>query len=66
VRNVQKAPQIELSMGGEIFSGTARFLTDRAEHERAMAAIRRKHWMFRPIIEIGRVPSAMGLMRDED
>jgi hypothetical protein len=64
VRNVQKTPKIKLSMGGESFSGAARFLTDRAEHERAMAAIRRKYWMFRPIIELGRVLSAMGVMRD--
>jgi deazaflavin-dependent oxidoreductase (nitroreductase family) len=64
VRNVQKTPNIKLSMGGETFDGNARFLTDRAEHERAMAAIRRKYWMFRPIIELGRLLSAMGLMRD--
>jgi hypothetical protein len=30
---------------GEKFDGTARFLTDRAEHEGAMAAIRGKYWM---------------------
>jgi len=53
VRNVQKTPKIKLSMGGESFSGTARFLTDRAEHERAMAAIRRKYWMFRPSWSLG-------------
>jgi len=64
VRNVQKTPNIRLSIGGENFKGTARFLTDRTEHERTMAAIRRKYWMFRPIIELGRVLSAMGLMRD--
>jgi len=64
VRNVQKTPKIRLSIGGENFKGTARFLTDRTEHERTMAAIRRKYWMFRPIIELGRVLSAMGLMRD--
>ena len=64
VRNVQKTPQIKLSMGGEAFEGNARFLTDRAEHERAMTAIRRKYWMFQPIIELGRVLSATGLMRD--
>ena len=64
VRNVQKTPKIKLSMGGETFSGTTRFLTDRAEHEHAMAAIRRKYWMFRPIIELGRVITATGLMRD--
>ena len=51
-------------MGGETFDGNARFLTDRGEHERAMAAIRRKYWKFRPIIELGRVLSGIGLMRD--
>jgi len=64
VRNVQKTPKIKLSIGGESFSGTARFLADRAEHERAMAAIRRKYWMFRPIIALGRVLTAVGLMGD--
>ena len=64
VRNVQKTPQVKLSIGGDTFEGTARFLTDRSEHERAMTAIRRKYWMFRPLIELGRVLSAMGLMRD--
>ena len=55
VRNVQKTPQIRLSIGGETFEGTARFLSDRAEHERAMAAIRRKYWMYVPIMALGRV-----------
>jgi deazaflavin-dependent oxidoreductase (nitroreductase family) len=64
VPNVQKTPKIKLSMGDESFSGTVRFLTDRAEHERVMTAIRRKYWMFRPILELGRILSAMGLMRD--
>jgi deazaflavin-dependent oxidoreductase (nitroreductase family) len=64
VRNVQKTPEVKLSIGGESFNGTARFLTERAEHHRAMAAIRRKYWMFRPIIELGRVLTATGLMRD--
>jgi deazaflavin-dependent oxidoreductase (nitroreductase family) len=65
VRNVQKTPQVKLSIGGETFVGTARFLTDRSEHERAMTAIRRKYWMFRPIIELGRFLAAIGLMRDK-
>jgi len=65
VQNVQKTPQVKLSIGGENFEGTARFLTDRPEHERAMAAIRRKYWMFRPIIELGRFLAAIGLMRDK-
>jgi deazaflavin-dependent oxidoreductase (nitroreductase family) len=64
VRNVQKTPKISLSIGSETFDGNARFLTDRAEHERAMAAVRRKYWMFRPLIALGRVLTAIGLMRD--
>jgi hypothetical protein len=39
-------------------------LIDRSQHERAMAAIRRKYWQFRPIIEFGRALIAIGLMRD--
>ena len=64
VQNVQKTPQIKLSIGGEGFTGTARLLTDRTEHERAMAAIRRKYSVFCPIIELGRLLAAIGLMRD--
>jgi hypothetical protein len=64
VRNVQKTPRIRPPIAGETFEGNARFLTDRAEHERAMAAIRRKYWMFRPLIGVGRLLTAMGLMRD--
>src|SRR6478672_6105364 len=64
VQNVQKTPQVKLSIAGENIDGTARFLTDRAEHERAMTAIRRKYWMFRPLIALGRVLTAIGLMRD--
>jgi deazaflavin-dependent oxidoreductase (nitroreductase family) len=64
VRNVQRTPQIRLSIGSEIFEGAARFLAYRADHERAMAAIRRKYWMVRPIIALGRVLTAIGVMRD--
>ena len=64
VRNVQKTPQVKLSIGGEKFEGTVYFLTDRAEHERAIAAIRRKYWMYRPIIALGQVLTAIGAMHD--
>ena len=63
-RNVQTTPQVKLSIGVETFGGTARFLTDRAEHERAMASIRRKYWMFRPLIALGQALAAIGVMRD--
>src|SRR5579864_2366753 len=65
VQNVQKTPHIKLSIAGETFEGAARFLADRSEHERAMTAIRRKYWMFRPIIALGRFLAAIGLMRDK-
>ena len=64
VQNVQKTPKVKLTMSGENFTGTARLLSDRSEHERAMAAIRRKYWLFRPIIEFGRMLTGIGLMRD--
>ncbi len=64
VHNVQKTPQVRLSIGGETFGGAARFLTDRAEHERATAAIRRKYWMYRPLIALGQALTAIGVMRD--
>jgi deazaflavin-dependent oxidoreductase (nitroreductase family) len=64
VRNVRKTPKIKLSLGGETFEGTARFLADRAEHERAMAAIRRKYWMYRPLMGLGQILTALGVMRD--
>ena len=56
VCNVQKTPKISLSIAGETFEATARFLADRAEHEHAMSAIRRKYWMYRPLMALG-VPS---------
>jgi len=65
VRNVQRTPRIRLAVGGETFEGTARFLAQRAEHERAMAAIRRKYWMYRPLIALGRILTAIGVMRDK-
>ena len=34
VRNVQKTPQVKLSIAGELFDGQARFLTDPAERNR--------------------------------
>ena len=64
VRNVQKTPRVKLSIGAKTFEGTVRFLTDRAEHERAMAMVRRKYWMFWPVIAVGRVLMALGVMRD--
>lgn len=64
VRNVQKTPTVKLSIGGEIFHGEARFLTDRAEHQRAQARMREKYWMYWPAFAIARLFIAVGLAKD--
>ena len=65
VRNVQKTPRIRLAVGGERFEGEAHFLAERAERERAMGAIRRKYWIYRPLIALGQILTAIGVMRDK-
>ena len=65
MQNVQKTPHIKMAIGNEHFVGTARFLNDRSEHEGAMAAIRRKYWIFRPILEVGRILAAIRLIPDK-
>ena len=64
VRNVQKNPRIKLAVGGDTFDAEARFLTDTAERDHALAAIGRKYWMFAPIFAIGKILTAIGLMRN--
>jgi deazaflavin-dependent oxidoreductase (nitroreductase family) len=64
VRNVQKTPRVKLTVGGDAFEGEARYLTDPAERQRAMKMIGRKYWMFLPIIGLGRVLAALGVIRD--
>jgi deazaflavin-dependent oxidoreductase (nitroreductase family) len=64
VKNVQKTPRIRMTIGGESFEGSARFLSERTEHKRAMLAIRRKYWMFRPIIALGQLLTSAGILHD--
>jgi deazaflavin-dependent oxidoreductase (nitroreductase family) len=64
VRNVQKTPRVKLSIGGDTFEGEARYLTDRAERERAMKMVRRKYWMFLPILGLGVLLMAIGIIKD--
>jgi len=65
VRNVQKTPQVRLSIGAETFDGGARFLTDRDGHRRVQSLFARKYWMFSPFLAIGRILTALGIMRDK-
>jgi len=64
VQNVQKNPRIKLSVGGEEFEAEARFLVDPAERDRALAAMGRKYWMYSPIFILGKMLTAIGLMRN--
>jgi deazaflavin-dependent oxidoreductase (nitroreductase family) len=59
IRNVQKTSRVRLSIGSENFNGEARFLADRAEHERAIALLRRKYWLFQPIFALARILTRM-------
>jgi deazaflavin-dependent oxidoreductase (nitroreductase family) len=65
VRNVRKTPQIKLSIAGQTFDAKARFIIDRVEHERVLGMIRRKYWMFLPIMLTGRVLMDLRLMADK-
>lgn len=64
VRNVQKTPQVTLTVAGETFEGEARFLIDRAEHERAQATMQKKYWMYWPAFAVVRILLAVGLAKD--
>jgi len=64
VRNVQKTPQVKLTIAGKTIEGEARFLTDPAEHERAQAIMRKKYWMYWPAFAVVRILLAAGLAKD--
>ena len=64
VRNVQKNLRIKLAVGGEKFEAVARFLDDPAERNRALAAMGRKYWMYSPVFALGKLLTAIGLMRN--
>lgn len=65
VRNVQQNPRIKLSVGGEKFEAEARFLAGPAERDRALAAVGRKYWMYSPVFVLGKMLTAIGLMRNK-
>jgi len=63
VKNVKQTPRVRLSIGGETFDGEARFLADPGEHDRAMSMVRRKYWMFLPMIAVWRLLASLGILR---
>ena len=63
VRNVKKTPRVRLSVGGETFDGEARFLSDPGEQDRVMPMVRRKYWMFLPMIALWRLLAALRIVQ---
>jgi len=61
VRNVRKAPHVELSIGAEKFAGEARFLDSAADRERVEAVVRRKYRIAARILALLRLFAAIGL-----
>jgi deazaflavin-dependent oxidoreductase (nitroreductase family) len=64
VRNVQKTPRVKLTIAGETFDADARFITDRAEHDRVLTMVRQKYWMFLPVMITGRILMSLRLIPD--
>ena len=62
VKNVQQTPQVILKVGGETFDGKARFLSDPAERDLVLAMVRRKYWMFLPLMAVGALLYALHIM----
>jgi hypothetical protein len=54
-----------LSIGSQKFEGNARFLEGPAERDRAMSMVRRKYWVFLPIIAFGQFLAALGIIRND-
>jgi hypothetical protein len=64
VRNGKNNPRVILSIGSERFEGEARFLEGHAERDRAMAMVRRKYWLFLPMIAFGEFLAALGIVKN--
>ena len=62
VHNVKHTPGVRLNIGGEVFDGVARFL-DGAERDRAMALVRRKYWMYLPVVALGSLLIKMKILK---
>ena len=63
VWNVKKNPRVELSIGGDVLLGDARFITDPDELDGAMRRLRRKYWMYLPLIGLWRLLGAIGIVK---
>ena len=64
VRNVKSRPAISLRIGNEVFNGEVRVITDPDEREKVDALVQRKYWFVVPILQLGRLLSSLGILRD--
>jgi deazaflavin-dependent oxidoreductase (nitroreductase family) len=65
VWNVRKNSRIKMTVGGEAFEGEARFITDADALREAMRRVRRKYWMYLPLIGLWRLLAVIGLIKYE-
>jgi deazaflavin-dependent oxidoreductase (nitroreductase family) len=64
VRNVKSRPAVSLRIGNEVFNGEVRVITDPDEREKVDALVQRKYWFVVPILQLGRLLSSLGILRD--
>jgi deazaflavin-dependent oxidoreductase (nitroreductase family) len=63
VLNVKQTPRVKLNVGGEIFDGEARFLSNARERDRVLSIVARKYWMYLPMIALWRLFAALGIVK---
>jgi deazaflavin-dependent oxidoreductase (nitroreductase family) len=63
VQNVKQTPRVKASVGGEIFDGEARFISDARERDRVLSLVARKYWMYLPMIGIWRLLAATRIVQ---
>jgi deazaflavin-dependent oxidoreductase (nitroreductase family) len=63
VLNVKQTPRVKLSIGGEIFDGEARFISEARERDRVLSIVARKYWMYLPMIALWRLLAALGVVQ---
>ncbi len=64
VKNLRKTPTALINIGGEKFHGRARFIDDSGERTRLMSLVRRKYWMFMPVMALGQLLALFGAMSE--
>lgn len=64
VRNVKVRPGVSFKIGGEVFNGDARAITDKSERAKVDGLTERKYWYVMPMLRIARFLMSSGLIRD--